>query len=418
MANQAPLVVIFNVVDSFLGATHRMLQFMAEGLLEVEKDCLAHNIDFVLLRGTPGSSILEFAKKTKPSLVVCDFSPLRIAKQWYEQVGKGLEGLGVPLHQVDAHNVVPAWLLPKQETAARTIRPKLWDLSKEFLHDFAPLAKHPHGKAASEPSLRDANSVLEPMKFDRSVAPVSWITPGHAAAMKRLTAFVGSGLNKFGADRNMPHAQALSDLSPWLHFGHLSPQRCILAAIAAKKGKSSLTESADSFIEEIFIRRELADNFCLYNENYDNMKGAADWAKDTLELHAKDKREYVYSEQELELGKTHDKLWNAAQLEMVRRGKMHGYMRMYWCKKILEWTVSPQEAIRIAIHLNDKYELDGRDPNGYVGCMWSICGTHDMGFAERAVFGKIRWMAYDGCVRKMKKDGIEKYIKYVNGLKQ
>ncbi|CAK9015423.1 unnamed protein product [Durusdinium trenchii] len=156
----------------------------------------------------------------------------------------------------------------------------------------------------------------------------------------------------------------------------------------------------EAFIEESVVRRELSDNFCFYNDKYDSLEGAAAWAQQTLKDHAKDKREHLYTMEELEGGKTHDDLWNASQQQMVQEGKMHGFLRMYWAKKILEWSPSPKEALQRSIELNDRYELDGRDPNGYVGCMWSICGVHDMGWKERPVFGKIRFMNYAGCKRK------------------
>lgn len=156
------------------------------------------------------------------------------------------------------------------------------------------------------------------------------------------------------------------------------------------------------------MRRELTDNFCFYNKKYDSVEGAYEWAQKTLKDHAKDKRSYLYTREQLEKAKTHDKLWNAAQYQMVAEGKMHGFLRMYWAKKILEWTSSPQEALCIALYLNDRYELDGQDPNGFVGCMWSICGIHDQGWAERPVFGKIRYMNYKGCLRKFNVAQFEK----------
>jgi len=182
-----------------------------------------------------------------------------------------------------------------------------------------------------------------------------------------------------------------------LSTGQISAQRCVLEV---KEFKSKYAKSVDAYIEEAVVRRELSDNFCYYNAKYDSLEGAAGWAQKTLEDHSKDKRPFILSEEQLETGKTHDDLWNAAQLQLVREGKMHGFLRMYWAKKILEWTTNPQEALRLAIHFNDKYSLDGRDPNGYVGCMWSIAGVHDMGWAERDVFGKIRYMNYAGCKRK------------------
>jgi deoxyribodipyrimidine photo-lyase len=159
-------------------------------------------------------------------------------------------------------------------------------------------------------------------------------------------------------------------------------------------------KDAGAFLEELIVRRELSDNFCYYNQNYDNLQSFPAWARSTLEEHARDRREYLYTPEELERAHTHDDLWNAAQLEMVRRGKMHGYMRMYWAKKILEWSPSPAEALHAAIYLNDRYELDGRDPNGYVGAAWSIGGVHDRAWKERAIYGKVRYMSYNGAKRK------------------
>jgi len=206
---------------------------------------------------------------------------------------------------------------------------------------------------------------------------------------------------------------ALSGLSPWLHFGQISAQRCALRIRQVGEAKTASTgekKGCESFIEESIVRRELSDNFCFYNANYDKLEGAAGWAQQTLKDHEKDKREHLYSMEELEKGNTHDDLWNAAQLQMVREGKMHGFLRMYWAKKILEWSPTPKEALERCIRLNDRYELDGRDPNGYVGCMWSVCGVHDMGWKEREVFGKIRFMNYAGCKRKFDVPGfVAKY---------
>lgn len=174
-------------------------------------------------------------------------------------------------------------------------------------------------------------------------------------------------------------------------------------------------KSADAFLEELIVRRELADNFCFYQPNYDSIHGAWEWARKTLADHASDKREHIYSKEQLEKAQTADPLWNASQLEMVYHGKMHGFMRMYWAKKILEWTRGPEEALAISIYLNDKYEIDGRDPGGYVGCMWSICGIHDQGWKERPIFGKIRYMNYAGCKRKFNVDGYITYVKRIVG---
>jgi deoxyribodipyrimidine photo-lyase len=201
----------------------------------------------------------------------------------------------------------------------------------------------------------------------------------------------------FEHGRNDPNGAAASDLSPFLHFGQLSAQRMALT-IKSRKGGSSGDRLA--FIEEAVVRRELSDNLCFYNPSYDSLQGAAVWARESLELHNADPRAYVYTQEQLEQAKTHDDLWNASQIQMVKEGKMHGFLRMYWAKKILEWTADASTALDTANYLNDRYELDGRDPNGYVGCAWSIMGIHDMGWKERDIFGKIRFMNYAGCQRK------------------
>ncbi|MCL4134073.1 UNVERIFIED_CONTAM: hypothetical protein GTU68_017547 [Idotea baltica] len=212
-----------------------------------------------------------------------------------------------------------------------------------------------------------------------------------------LTGFCNKRLKMFDEKRNNPTINALSNLSPWIHFGQISAQRCILEV---KKHKKSFSASVDAYVEENVVRRELSDNYCFYQENYDNLNGAYEWARITLKQHAKDKRPFLYTRNTLQEAKTHDDLWNSAQIQLVKEGKMHGFLRMYWAKKILEWMPSPEESLATAIYLNDRYSLDGRDPNGYVGCMWSICGIHDQGWAERDVFGKIRYMNYAGCKRK------------------
>eukprot|EP01098_Paradermamoeba_levis_P003367 TRINITY_DN1546_c0_g1_i4.p1 TRINITY_DN1546_c0_g1~~TRINITY_DN1546_c0_g1_i4.p1 ORF type:complete len:271 (-),score=59.93 TRINITY_DN1546_c0_g1_i4:6-818(-) len=249
------------------------------------------------------------------------------------------------------------------------------------------------------------------LTIDRTVGVLNEWKGGEEEAMKRLKTFCDQRLKIYSDSRNDPTSKSLSDLSPYLHFGQIASQRAILEAQKLKKISAS---SVESFVEEIMVRKELADNFCFYNPNYDNLNGANDWAKKTLDDHRKDKREFVYTLKQFELGVTHDDLWNACQLQMVREGKMFGFLRMYWAKKILEWTPDPETALKVAIYLNDKYELDGRDPNGYVGCAWAIMGTHDQGWAERSVFGKIRYMNYQGCKRKF---DVEKYVSRYPGAK-
>ncbi len=220
--------------------------------------------------------------------------------------------------------------------------------------------------------------------------------------------FVKEKLKNYTIDRNDPNKNSVSNLSPYLHFGQISSQRVVLESVKSKR----ITNLKGSFYDEIIVRKELSDNFCYYSPDYDSFSCFHPWAKDTLDRHRNDKRDYLYSSKELEEAKTHDDLWNAAQFQMMKTGKMHGYLRMYWAKKILEWTESPEIAMEIAIYLNDKYELDGRDPNGYAGIAWSIGGIHDRAWGERKIFGKIRYMSYNGMKRKFNvKQYINNYLK-------
>jgi deoxyribodipyrimidine photo-lyase len=242
------------------------------------------------------------------------------------------------------------------------------------------------------------------LKIDSTVNEVDWITPGENAAHTALKKFLHTRLKGYDENRNDPNLDGQSGLSPYLHFGQLSAQR---VALEVSKYRSEYRKDVDAFLEELTIRRELSDNFCYYNLNYDSFEGFPAWAQKTLNEHRKDAREFIYTKKDFELARTHDELWNASQRQLVKTGKMHGYMRMYWAKKILEWTASPEEALKIAIYLNDKYELDGRDPNGYVGIAWSIGGVHDRAWFDRPIFGKIRFMNSKGCANKFK---VKEYI--------
>ncbi|XP_055627562.1 deoxyribodipyrimidine photo-lyase [Toxorhynchites rutilus septentrionalis] len=396
LKNELPLHVCFSLVPKFLDATIRHFKFMLKGLEEVASECESLNINFHMLSGLAKDTIPKFVKEHRMGAVVSDFSPLRVPMQWVDDVSKALPA-DVPFCQVDAHNIVPLWVTSdKQEYAARTIRNKVNNNLNTYLTEFPPVIKHAH-KASFKANSIDWTKLLATLEVDRTVDEVSWAVPGYTGGVTTLQSFVEKRLRKFSTKRNDPTNDALSNLSPWFHFGQISVQRCVLAVKQYGKGFS---EGVAAFCEEAIVRRELADNFCYYNKNYDSLKGAYDWAQKTLNDHRKDKRIYVYSREQLEQAKTHDDLWNAAQIQMVNEGKMHGFLRMYWAKKILEWTKTPEEALEIAIYLNDRYQLDGRDPNGYVGCMWSIAGIHDQGWREREVFGKIRYMNYEGCKRK------------------
>jgi len=250
----------------------------------------------------------------------------------------------------------------------------------------------------------DISQLLKECAPDNSVKPVDWIKPGAKNAINTLGNFLEYGIFKYKLERNDPNSiEAVSNLSPFLHFGQISAQRVVLELL-----KINIDEgNKAAFLEEIIIRRELSDNFCYYNKFYDSFEGFPNWAKNSLKKHLNDPRPYLYNIEELENCLTIDDLWNAAQKEMITKGKMHGYVRMYWAKKILEWSITPEDALYKAIYLNDRYELDGRDPNGYTGIAWSIGGLHDRAWGEREIFGKVRYMSYNGCKNKF---NINKYI--------
>jgi deoxyribodipyrimidine photo-lyase len=396
-----PLIVVFNLVPDFLDATIRQYGFMLRGLREVDQELSRYNISFFLLTGKPEVEITKLIKKFNASALVSDFDPLRIKRIWKKEVAKKIQ---IPFYEVDAHNIVPCLFVSnKLEFAAYTIRPKIHKLLPEFLDEYPKIKKMQ--KADSVPTDKiDWDKVTSSLKINREVKEVDWIKPGELAAANSLKDFLENRLSSYAEDRNDPNKNALSNLSPYLHFGQISAQRIALTIQQFLQN----SPSAEAFLEELVIRRELSDNFCYFNPKYDSFEGFHNWAKETLNKHRKDKRDFVYSIEEFEQAQTHEDLWNGAQKELLLTGKMHGYMRMYWAKKILEWSKSPEEALRIAIYLNDKYELDGRDPNGYTGCAWSIGGIHDRAWIERPVYGKIRYMNRNGAARKF---DLNSYIK-------
>lgn len=419
-ANKAnvPVAIVFNLFDQFLGAKARQLGFMLRGLEMLQSNLESTlQIPFFLFQGEAIDRIPNFLKECGASLLVTDFSPLRDVRSWKEKICERVSEL-VTVHEVDAHNIVPLWVASdKLEYSARTIRSKINKLLPEYLIELPAIGPPNIKWPSSNPPIDWPKLITDVVRKGAEVPELEWCTPGEDAALEVLMGskkgFLTTRLKNYSTDRNNPlKPQALSGLSPYLHFGQISAQRC---ALEAHKVRKNYTQAVDTFLEEMIVRRELADNFCYYQPQYDSLLGAWEWARKTLMEHASDKREHIYTREQLEKAQTADPLWNASQLEMVHYGKMHGFMRMYWAKKILEWTSGPEEALAITIYLNDKYHIDGRDPSGYVGCMWSICGVHDQGWRERSVFGKIRYMNYAGCKRKFNVDGYISYVKRLVG---
>jgi deoxyribodipyrimidine photo-lyase len=389
---RVPLFVAYQPASGHLLPGLRQLVFLEDGLRELDSDLRALGIPFALLGGSGAKPVVAYANYLGFGEVVTDFYPLRHVRQAQQDAARDLK---VRLTQVDAHNVVPAWTFDHQEFAARTLRPKLMRLLPSCLDAFPRLGRHPFAPAHPAPPVC-WEKLTEGLTVNGAVTPVTWAEPGAAAGLAALASFLGERLPRYADDRNDPALDAQSGLSPWLNFGFLAPQRAALDAAAAK----APTAAKDAFIEELVVRRELSDNYCLHQPAYDALAGCPDWAAKTLAAHAADRRPYVYKASVLERGETHDDLWNAAQHELTRRGKMPGYLRMYWAKKILEWTKSPADAHRLALWLNNKYALDGSDPNSYVGVAWSVAGLHDRPWGERPVFGTVRYMSREGCEKK------------------
>eukprot|EP00532_Pseudo-nitzschia_australis_P015778 CAMPEP_0168265046 /NCGR_PEP_ID=MMETSP0141_2-20121125/11525_1 /TAXON_ID=44445 /ORGANISM="Pseudo-nitzschia australis, Strain 10249 10 AB" /LENGTH=665 /DNA_ID=CAMNT_0008204479 /DNA_START=441 /DNA_END=2438 /DNA_ORIENTATION=+ len=413
----------------FLRTTERHGTFLLGGLECVQGELREKNVPFDIIHyyydneseisneNEKPHILEEFLGKHNPSVLVCDTSVLRNPRRWNESPALRfcLDAMGVPLYQVDAHNVVPIWYAsPKREVGARTLRSKLHklvdeclqkkDFKKGLIPDFVGNEHIEISKVVQKELSEGFNydSHVQFLKWDDSVKSVLKEKPGTDAGIQKFEDFTRIGLRHFSMLRNDPNNEEVSSsLSPWFNHGHLSFATCMRRLVTHNRD----AEGKASFIEEGFVRRELSDNFLWYApDTYDTLEAGAQWAQDSLELHRHDPREYIYNLREFESGKTHDDLWNAAQLQVVRTGKMHGFLRMYWAKKILEWTPTPADALRYAQYFNDKYALDGRDPNGFCGVAWSIFGNHDMGWKEREIFGKIRFMNYKGCKRKFKVD--------------
>jgi deoxyribodipyrimidine photo-lyase len=386
-----PVVVYFAAISNFPHANFRHCIFLNQGLPDIESDLGARNISFVMRRA-PHESHERLLADVGAAFLVGDENPMREPERWRRELTSRIR---IPFWTVDADVVVPSRLIEKAQYGAYTIRPRLFRLLPDYLHDYENLRaehewKRPRGFQADvvrKDITRGWNGL------DRSVGPVETWMGGTHAGLQRLKLFTGRLLEKYDSERNHPETDGTSCLSPYLHFGHVGPLTIALAVDTAAKANPKLRPGRDSYFDELIVWRELAVNFVRYAPNYDSAECAEPWAKTTIAEHARDERERIYTLAQLEDAQTHDDLWNAGQIQMVRHGWMHNYLRMYWAKKILEWTPDVATAVKYAVHLNDKYLLDGRDPNGYAGVAWAILGKFDRAWGERPIFGKIRYMS-------------------------
>lgn len=395
-----PLVAFFGLTESFPEANLRHYAFLLEGLAETARSLEKRGVRLVVRKASPEGGAVELGRRA--SLAVVDRGYLRIEREWREAAARDL---GCPLVQVETNAVVPLeQASPKEEWAARTLRPRITRRFEEFLVPLKPRRpkKDSLGLRLASLEVAGPDRVLAGLKVDRSVGRVDAFRGGTSEAKRRLREFIGRRLELYSGERNDPNAGAVSGMSPYLHFGQVSP---LYIALEILKTKSP---AADVYLEELIVRRELSLNFSHFNPGYDRFAGAVPaWAQKTLREHENDKREAVYPAAELEGARTGDAAWNAAQRELVTTGAIHNYMRMYWGKRFIEWARPAAEAFRLALHLNNKYALDGRDPNSFAGVAWCF-GRHDRGWPSRPVFGKVRSMTAAGLRRKF---DVEAYVR-------
>jgi deoxyribodipyrimidine photo-lyase len=386
-----PVVVYFSVIANYPNANLRHYHFLQQGLRDVAEDAAARGVGFVVRR-PPDNSLEAFLEEVEAALLIGDENPCREPERWRKVLARRLK---LPYWTVDADVVVPSAVFGRSYVLLHHFRPHLKAQLPAFLvppakiepmHEWKPQKAHATFSLSEE--------ITEGFtKLDRSVSPVDTFTGGAHAALRRLREFVSHDLKDYESARNHPEVQGTSRLSPYLHFGHIGPHTIALAVQDAVKHGIAPESAGDKFLDELIGWRELAVLFVRHEPNYDNWECAAPWASQTLVEHAADPRPHRYTLQQLERAETGDELWNAAQRQMVDTGWMHNYMRMYWAKKILEWAPDPARAFEWAVLLNDRYELDGRDPNGYAGIAWAIVGRHDRPWFNRPVFGLVRPMS-------------------------
>jgi deoxyribodipyrimidine photo-lyase len=404
---QLPCVVFLAPVPYYPHANLRHYRFLQQGIADIASRGEARNIGFVLRR-FPEHSLLKFCEEVDAALVVGDENPLREPRSWREKAAKKLR---VPLYTVDADVIVPTTLFRKEQYAARIFRPRVEGYFEEYLRQPEnPKAKHAWESPRGLESLPPDFDITEGWKeLDRSVEPVTSFRGGTEEGLRLLKEFTTEKARQYPERHNEADQDGTSRLSPYLHFGHIGP---LTVALAVRKSNASPAAKKD-YLDQLITWRELSICFVTYNDYYDSIECAEPWAHKTLSTHAKDKRPVLYTRKQLEAAETHDELWNAAQKQMLYAGWMHNYLRMYWAKKILEWSPSPASAYNTAVYLNDKYFLDGRDPNGYAGIAWSIVGKFDRPWFERPIFGLIRYMAASGAEKKF---DTHKYIEQMAEL--
>ena len=404
-----PVVIYFGVIPNYPNANLRHYHFMAQGLRDAEQDAAELEVGFVVRRH-PNNNLEEFLEEVEAALLVGDENPCREPERWRKVLARRLK---IPYWTVDADVVVPSRVFNRSFVLLHHFRPHLnAELPKYLVAPAKIRPIHAWRQRKALPHFSLSGDITEGFtKLDRRVKPVDGFTGGSRAALRRLRDFVNDELKDYDQARNHPEKQGTSRLSPYLHFGNIGPLTIALAVKEMVREGKAPAASGDRYLEQLIGWRELSVLFVRHEPNYDNWECAAPWARKTLVEHAGDARQR-YSFEQLERGETGDDLWNAAQRQMTSTGWMHNYMRMYWGKKILEWAPDPARAFEWAVILNDRYELDGRDPNGYAGIAWAIVGRHDRPWFNRPVFGLVRSMTGASIARKF---DAESYIRQNEG---
>lgn len=400
-AARLPVVVGFGLAEHYPEANLRHFAFLIHGLCQTARDLRMRGMPLIARIGDPPEVALDLAQDA--ALVVADRGYLRHQRAWREDLARRCPCRVV---QVESDAVVPADAASdRQEWSAATFRPRIRRLLEEHL---APLAQTTPSRDALDLSLQGVSldepmEVLERLRIDRSVAPQGVWVGGPYEAARVLEQFLCGSLSRYVDHRSDPIADASSHLGPYLHFGHISPLEVALRV----RSSGAPAQAIDAFLEQLVVRRELSINLVLHNPAYDRYEGLPEWARRTLAVHADDPRTAVYSPEQFERCQTHEPVWNAAMTEIRETGFLHNHLRMYWGKKILEWSRTPEEGFATALRLNNRYFLDGRDPNSYAGVAWCF-GTHDRPWPERSVYGTVRCMMEAGLKRKF---DVEAYCK-------
>ncbi len=414
VANQLnkKLYIIFNFVSDYPEANYRHYSFMYDGIKEIYENLKEPGIRFIVTKGDIVTNIKKWADRSAITFV--DKGYLKPQRNWRNSLN---EKINVPLVEIATNTVVPIQKVSnKEEYAAYTIRNKINKYVDEelFIWNLPELNNKCNLDHIEPENFTDKDAFLSSLKLNNDLPEISSFTGGYSQAKLKLKSFIDNNLKDYQENSNDPDLNIQSNLSPYLHFGQISPRE--IALLVKDEAELNPAINPEDFLEQLIVRRELSFNFVYYNKLYDSYPGALpDWAKESLEIHADDPRDYIYSKSDFENAKTHDYYWNAAQLEHIYTGKIHNYMRMYWGKKILEWSPDPESAFNLALYLNNKYSLDGRDPNSYAGVAWCF-GKHDRAWQERSVFGKTRYMNQNGLKRKFSMDEYIKRIKKISGL--